>query len=75
MGGKPITKISATLVFYDLIPNWGYMSQSIELDFHFPIYSSFFRTNLKVIVTVKSSGYLQIGFGVLIIDNVCNFFI
>ena len=30
---------------------------------------------LKVIVTVKSSGCLQIGFGPLIIDYTCNFFI
>ena len=30
---------------------------------------------LKVIVTVFSSGCLQIGFGVLIIDDICNFLI
>ena len=31
--------------------------------------------NLKVIVTVKSSECIQKGFGPLIIDYICNFFI
>ena len=33
------------------------------------------KFHLKVIVTVKSSGCLQIGFGPPIIDYNCNFFI
>ena len=33
------------------------------------------RYQFKVIVTVFSSGCLQIGFGVLIIDYICNFLI
>ena len=33
------------------------------------------KISLKVIVTIFSSGCVQIGFGVLIIDNICNFLV
>ena len=39
------------------------------------LFFSFLKINLKVTVTVFSSGCLQIGSGVPIIDYICNFLI
>ena len=55
----------------------GYELAFITLVFSFigATHFSWIKYSLKVIVTVFSSGCLQIGFGVLIIDYICNFLI
>ena len=76
-GKRTIKKcIYSTKYIFDLYGNQNnlYQRKIISISIISMFICSVFEV-FKVIVTVFSSGCLQIGFGVLIIDCICNFLI